>query len=60
MRYRNRNTGEQRVTVDGSRLDRRVAADPDWEPMPDEPTYRSGGVIDGDTIGLTADDEDAA
>lgn len=65
MRYRNRNTGEERVTVDGSRLDKRIAADPNWEPAPDEvpaePTYHSGGIIAEDnTIGLTADVEDAA
>jgi len=35
MRYRNRNTGEERVTVDGSRLDKRVKADPNWEPVPE-------------------------
>lgn len=57
MRYRNRNTGEQRVTVDGSRLDRRVAADPDWEPMPAEPVAI---FTKTEVEAMTADDEDAA
>jgi hypothetical protein len=59
MRYRNVNTGEERVTVTGSRLDKRVAADPAWAPVPlvvTVGTDLAAPIVVDDKVGLDAED----